>query len=586
MSVEVKNLQTGETFEVGADGVVFGRMGGGAAIQVDDRSVSKKHARIFSDGAQWFIEDMGSVNGTVVDGNKIGGAVPLSMGLVFSLSKHRFEVLRLPGRAGAPAAAPPELETRTSLRHGSNNAANLPSDLRKDPVPRRRQSPPRAIDDDIAPPEATRGELPLASDQDFPSQQSLGTAGGTLDGAHEGGRPHLGIDDYDEPTPAEALSMGLGYLMKTTPVLALNPPGTVRSHITHPPLPGLQKVALALLVLPAYVALITINGGAAAVAAAVAGQFSIVAFLTAPIAGVIGGAIGALIVGFLAHPILSWLVDKLGGNSDAPARTAHVAMGVAAMFILVVPHALATVLTAVIARLASVSSVFALLQIVPALVSIVAMPLPMFVQWSWWKSYGVAKWFQMLLLVLMGLSALGGLVAAVGSIADAVSVMRSGGSAVVAPDVPTSDTPTPDAPVTTTATSIPTPDTPIGAGTTPPPAVPSTALPTTTPKPPDAALPATTKVRVDEGYAQFAQRRAEIEALLERDPTIIDRSERVRGLYQSLLQRTGDAEDQVNRDFRKSPSALNPLQEKARKSRVYDLTRETVKDLHRELFGS
>lgn len=582
MSVEVKNLQTGETFEVGADGVIFGRMGGGAAIQVDDRSVSKKHARIFSDGTQWFIEDMGSVNGTVVDGDKIGGAVPLATGLVFSLSKHKFEVLRLPGRAGAPKAAPPEVETRTSMR--GNNAGNLPSELRKDPVPRRRQPPPRAVDHDIAPPEPTRGELPLASDQDFPSQQSLATAGGTLDGAHDAGRPHLGIDDFDEPAPAEALQMGLGYLLKTTPMLALNPPGTVRSHIAHPPLPGLQKVPLALLVLPACVALIT----------AIAGQFSIMAFVTAPIAGVIGGAIGALIVGFLAHPILSWLVDKLGGSSDARARTAHVAMGVATMLILVVPQVIVTILTAVIAKLSTVSSAFALLQIIPALITLVAMPLPMFVQWSWWKSYGVAKWFQMLLLVLMALSVLGGLAGAVGTIAGAVSAMRSGGSHVVVPDLPTPEGPTPDTPssptsATPTGATLPT-NTATGAtGTTNP----ATGTPTPTPapsngmttRPVEVAVP-TTKVRVDEGYAQYAQRRAEIEALLERDPTIIDRSEKVRGLYRNLLERTGDAEDEVGRDFRKTPSALGPLQDKARKSRVYDLTRETVKELHRELFGS
>jgi hypothetical protein len=261
-------------------------------------------------------------------------------------------------------------------------------------------------------------------------------------------------------------------------------------------------------------------------------------------------------------------------------------MGVATMLIFVVPQVITTLLSAIIAKLSTVSSAFALLQIIPALISLVALPLLVFVQWSWWKSYGVAKWFQILMVVALVASVALGLYGAIQGIAGAVSAVRSGGSAVVEPDVPTSDTPA----------TIPTPDTPTGTGT-PTTTAPTTTAPSTTPttttttpttslKTPEVAVPTTTKVRVDEGYAQYAQRRAEIEALLERDPTIIDRSERVRGLYQSLLQRTGDAEDQVNRDFRKSPSALNPLQEKARKSRVYELTRETVKDLHRELFGS
>ena len=39
MSVEVKNLQTGETYEVGPEGAIFGREGGPANIKVADQSV-------------------------------------------------------------------------------------------------------------------------------------------------------------------------------------------------------------------------------------------------------------------------------------------------------------------------------------------------------------------------------------------------------------------------------------------------------------------------------------------------------------------------------------------------------------------
>ncbi|MBM4282876.1 MAG: FHA domain-containing protein [Deltaproteobacteria bacterium] len=72
VAVEVRNVQSGETFEVGPEGTIFGREGGPANVRVADPSVSKRHARIFADGPGWFLEDMGSVNGTVVDGSKIG----------------------------------------------------------------------------------------------------------------------------------------------------------------------------------------------------------------------------------------------------------------------------------------------------------------------------------------------------------------------------------------------------------------------------------------------------------------------------------------------------------------------------------
>ncbi|MFO0003053.1 MAG: FHA domain-containing protein, partial [bacterium] len=87
--------------------------------------MSKRHARIFSEGAGWQIEDVGSVNGTVVDGGKIQGPVTLRPGMVFQMSKQRFEVVTVDGRARV------EQETRTAMRQGGNP---LPSELRKDPI--------------------------------------------------------------------------------------------------------------------------------------------------------------------------------------------------------------------------------------------------------------------------------------------------------------------------------------------------------------------------------------------------------------------------------------------------------------------
>ena len=590
MSVEVRNLQSGEMFQVGPEGAIIGRVGGGASIQVEDRSVSKKHARIFTDGSQWFLEDMGSVNGTVVEGNKIGGAVPLMPGLVFSLSKHRFEIVRAPGGRGP--VVPPEQETRTAMRQ---NARDLPSDLRKDPIPpRRKQAPPKAAEDeDIAPlpPENTnRGNnLPLASDQDFPSG-SLGSIGaGSLDGVGPG-EPALGINQFEELSPGEALAKGIGYFLKTVPLLALNPPGTVRSQIERPPLPALEKIPLAALLFPALAGTVLVQSGAGAVAAAIGGAFSVVAFIIAPVSAIIGGAIGAIISGFVSHPILNWIITKLGGTSDARSRTTHVAMGVATSVVMLIPNVLTVLLTAIIAKLATIAAAFSLLMIVPALITLVATPLPMFVQWQWWKSYGVAKWFQTLLLVFTVLSLLGGIAGCIGAISGAVTAMRAGGgTAVTTPDTPTPDTPTPDTPTPDTPTPdkpvTTTPDKPVT--TTPDkPVTTTTTTPVTTTTTPDKPVVDVGNVQgINEKYATYARKRAEIEAVLERDPTLLRRTQGAERIYEQILERAERAEEDALPPPRKRKSALRPLYEKKKNAAVFEATSAFVDDLHRKLLG-
>jgi phosphoserine phosphatase RsbU/P len=55
-------------------------------LSIADRSLSRKHARIFASGEQWMIEDLGSRNGTRVNGSLIAGAAPVKPGDSISLS--------------------------------------------------------------------------------------------------------------------------------------------------------------------------------------------------------------------------------------------------------------------------------------------------------------------------------------------------------------------------------------------------------------------------------------------------------------------------------------------------------------------
>jgi len=83
--------EPGTTFDVG-EGATFGRSNG-ADIQVDDPFASSAHARIFDRGGFMYVEDMGSTNGTYLNGRQLKTAERLSMGDTIRIgdSEYRYE---------------------------------------------------------------------------------------------------------------------------------------------------------------------------------------------------------------------------------------------------------------------------------------------------------------------------------------------------------------------------------------------------------------------------------------------------------------------------------------------------------------
>ena len=70
----------GTRFSVSASGAVIGRSSS-CDVVLDDPDVSRQHARIsFEEGAGWFIEDLGSTNGVVVNGGRVDGRLRISIG--------------------------------------------------------------------------------------------------------------------------------------------------------------------------------------------------------------------------------------------------------------------------------------------------------------------------------------------------------------------------------------------------------------------------------------------------------------------------------------------------------------------------
>jgi FHA domain len=76
--VAAMGLDPGTAFELG-DGATMGRADG-SDIPIDDPFASSVHARIFPRGQFMYIEDMGSTNGTYLNGRKLRSAERLKVG--------------------------------------------------------------------------------------------------------------------------------------------------------------------------------------------------------------------------------------------------------------------------------------------------------------------------------------------------------------------------------------------------------------------------------------------------------------------------------------------------------------------------
>jgi hypothetical protein len=69
----------GETHTIDRE-VTVGRGGGCALVLSDDTYVSQLHARLFQQNGEGYVEDLGSTNGTYVNGKQITGVTRLKRG--------------------------------------------------------------------------------------------------------------------------------------------------------------------------------------------------------------------------------------------------------------------------------------------------------------------------------------------------------------------------------------------------------------------------------------------------------------------------------------------------------------------------
>lgn len=87
----VQGPNTGITAALADAPILIGR-GNDAAIRLDDDYVSTRHARIAASGDQWFVEDLGSTNGTYLGNQRLTQPTTIMLGSQVRIGKTVLEL--------------------------------------------------------------------------------------------------------------------------------------------------------------------------------------------------------------------------------------------------------------------------------------------------------------------------------------------------------------------------------------------------------------------------------------------------------------------------------------------------------------
>ncbi|MFB3739821.1 MAG: FHA domain-containing protein, partial [Candidatus Velamenicoccus archaeovorus] len=66
----------------------------GCEITVDDAYVSQQHARLYGEDGSWYVEDLGSTNGTYLNDRRVAAPAPVHAGDVVRIGKTVLELRR------------------------------------------------------------------------------------------------------------------------------------------------------------------------------------------------------------------------------------------------------------------------------------------------------------------------------------------------------------------------------------------------------------------------------------------------------------------------------------------------------------
>ncbi len=569
--VTLRDLTTNEDIIVPPEGYIFGRVGGDADIQLEDNSISRRQARVSLKGGLWLLETL-----AVPQGARAPRPIQLEEGASFNVGQSEFEVVQIEqdeepdpaAKTFAPQKGKPMLSPAAPAKRAPTapNAKTTPSPAQKRPA--------AAPADDGASDEA----------------------------------PAKGFGAMFVAAPK-----GLAYYLLNVPKLLVNPIGTVRKTIEELPNESMGKIELIGYALPALVVSMLLSSFATGLALLIGPThtFSLMSFI--PIVPAISAVIGAIVTGFVFHPVLTWIITKLKGESDARSRTNYFLQTMTLTILLAVPQSLGIIL-------ASVPIPF--INLLGPLLMVVASLVTFYVTYQWFVAFKVVKWVYMVIKVFAVLSVL---FAALGFVQGVIATIRgfgSGGSSATA-TAEAGDTAAPEleemptdpeeakawakkrtdaamakaaemqkkaqaqaddaiakADDATAAVKDEPKKEPVAKAepkTEPrvePKAAPEPVAVKDTPPPPkeETVAPSTG------AYGTFARRRDTIEKLFENDPTVLARSNDLQKLYGDYLEAAYDLDKKWGKDTGKNPDHAK-LNARLRDAELFGKTGKTIDQL-------
>jgi len=149
----------------------IGRQEGTNDLVLAEGGVSRRHARFFEEGGKVLVEDVGSANGTLVDGQRITGMTPITAKSLVLLGDYEVR-LKASGRSTAAAPAPADNPRATrsmpATKRPAPGAAGGPSALAK----RARPAPSADASEEAGPP-VLKGLTGPWANQKFPVKGKL-----------------------------------------------------------------------------------------------------------------------------------------------------------------------------------------------------------------------------------------------------------------------------------------------------------------------------------------------------------------------------------------------------------------------------
>ncbi len=451
MPLQLRVLATGQMVEVPNEGQTIGREGGQADIQIKDVTLSGRHARIFADGNDWLIQDLGSTNGTYLGEERVGTATEIHPNDIITMSSTKLEVIKVwnpqlqhtvlmaaPAFETAPTGSPAVARTRSTA-----SAVVVAAEEPEEPGP----TAPTMIGyaaTAISVPAAGRAPVLKVSAAAAQGEVEPSAAGartmigyGAPTAARTG--PSLAVartpkrEEVEEPpadnSPGEteapeavgadnglkyflvAVPKAIAFYLAAIPLMIVNPLGAIRKGVEEQKHEAKGKMELIAYALPVNLFSAAVGFISTLVVQLVTHTLSIggliVGLLVIP---AIVAVVVSAITGYLWHPVTGWVITKLKGESDERSRTNYFLMFMTATTLVALPSGLGIILGLVPFRLVA--------MVQPALSALGSVVL-IFVTYSWMTKFNVVKLFRTFLLVLGGLAIVGGAFGVLGRLTTA-----------------------------------------------------------------------------------------------------------------------------------------------------------------------